>query len=82
MGVSDFHKMVVTDLQTYYRKRKAKKIRCRSNQNCCNETFRYYMLNKSFIRISGLKSKKSYNGKIKANEHFFKTSIESKQNKL
>ena len=40
------------------------------------------MLNKSFIRISGLKSKKSYNGKIKANEHFLKTSIESKQNKL
>ena len=26
MGVSDFDKMVVTGLQTYYRKRKAKKL--------------------------------------------------------
>ena len=39
-GVSDFHKMVVTVLKSYYRKREAKIIKYRGNKNLCNNTFR------------------------------------------
>ena len=43
-GVSDFHKMVVTVLKSYYRKREAKIIKYRGNKNLCNNTFRQQLL--------------------------------------
>ena len=55
-GVSDFHKMVLTVLKSYFRKREAKIIKYRSNKNFCNDSFRQQLLeelNKSFS-VSGL----------------------------
>ena len=56
-GVSDFHKMVVTVLISYFGKREAKIIKYRSNRNFCNDRFRQQLLeelNKSFINVSDL----------------------------
>ena len=56
-GVSDFHKMVVTILKSYFRKREAKTIKYRSNKNFCNDSFRQQLLeelNKSCISVSDL----------------------------
>ena len=39
-GVSDFHKMIVTVLKSYFRKHEAKIIKYRSNRNFCNDSFR------------------------------------------
>ena len=56
-GVSDFHKMVVTILKSYFRKREAKTIKYRSNKNFCNDSFRQQLLeelHKSCISVSDL----------------------------
>ena len=56
-GVSDFRKIVVTVLKSYFRKREAKIIKYRSNENFCNDSFRQQLLeelNKSFISVSDL----------------------------
>ena len=56
-GVPDFHKMVVTVLKLYFRKREAKIIKCKSNKNFCNDSFRQQLLeelNKSCISVSDL----------------------------
>ena len=56
-SVSDFHKMVVTVLKSYFRKREAKIMKYRSNKNFCNYSFRQQLLeelNKSFISVSDL----------------------------
>ena len=57
MGGSDFQKMVVAILKSYFRKTEAKIIKYRSNKNFCNDCFRQQLLeelNKSFISISDL----------------------------
>ena len=43
-GFSDFHKMVVTVLKSYFRKREATMIEYRSNKNFCNDSFRQQLL--------------------------------------
>ena len=56
-GVSDFHKMVVTVLKSYFRKREAKMIKYRNNKNFCNDNFRQQLLeelNKSSVSVSNL----------------------------
>ena len=62
-GVSDFHKMVVTILKSYFRKREAKIIKYRSNKNFSNDSFRQRLLeelNKSFITVSDLAKSNAY----------------------
>ena len=44
MGGSDFYKMVVTILKSYFRKTEAKIIKYRSNKNFCNDCFRQQLL--------------------------------------
>ena len=56
-GVPDFHKMIVTVLKLYFRKREVKIIKCKSNKNFCNDSFRQQLLeelNKSCICVSDL----------------------------
>ena len=56
-SVSDFHKMVVIVLKSYFRKREAKIIKYRSRKNFGNDSFRQQLLeelNKSFISVSDL----------------------------
>ena len=56
-GVSDFQKMVVTVLKSYFRKCEAKIIKYRSNKKFCNDRFRQQLLeelNKSFISVLDL----------------------------
>ena len=43
-GVSDFHKMVVTVLKSYFSKHEAKIIKYRSNKNFCHDSFRQKLL--------------------------------------
>ena len=56
-GVSDFHKMVVTVLKSYFRKHEAKIIKYKSNKDFCNDSFRQQLLeelSKSFINVLDL----------------------------
>ena len=84
-GVSDFHKMVVTVLKSYFRKREAKIIKYRSNKNFCNGSFKQQLLEelnkkkKLGLRANEApfvtrKLKESYNGKVKTKEYIFKAS--------
>ena len=54
-GASDFQKMVVTVLKSYFRKREAKIIKYGSNKNFYNDSFRQELLeelNKSFLDLA------------------------------
>ena len=56
-GFSDFQKMVVTVLKSYFRKHEAKIIKYRINKNFCNDSFRQQLLeelNKNFTSVSDL----------------------------
>ena len=56
-GISDFHKMVVTVLKQYFKKKETKVIKYRKHKNFCNDRFRSQLLNelnKGLIKISDL----------------------------
>ena len=56
-GISDFHKMVVTVLKQYIKKKESRIIKYRNHKNFCNDSFRTQLLNelnKGLIRISDL----------------------------
>ena len=56
-GISDFHKMVVTVLKPYIKKKESRIIKYRNHTNFCNYSFRTQLLNelnKGLITISDL----------------------------
>ena len=56
-GISDFHKMVVTVLKQYIKKKESRIIKYRNHKNFCKYSFRTQLLNelnKGLIRISDL----------------------------
>ena len=53
-GISDFHKMVVTVLKQYFKKKEPRVIKYRKHKNFCNDRFRSQLLNelnKGLIKI-------------------------------
>ena len=52
-GLSDFHKMIVTVMKSYFHKKESKTIKYRDYSNFCNEEYSQHILNEMSNRAQG-----------------------------